>query len=185
MGAGRARIVSSGVLALGLLVSSAVIPTAAATCALSAPPTVTVGTPLIVIGYGFPASTRIDVSIGLRGRPPDEFAIQSDGAGDFRISFTPEGVDAGETTILATAGTTCSAQAVVVVTGATIAPSPQATPAPSGSSARATGNPPRTDAVAPPTGQTGEMPTKGWELTLLIVLIGVAGLLSARRALGR
>ena len=213
--AGRARILSATLLGLGLLIPLSVVPATAATCALSAPATVNVGTPLAIVGSGFPASTSIDISIGLEGATPDEFTVQSDGAGAFQISLTPEPADAGKTTVVATAGTTCSAQAVFTVTGATATPTPRATATPtpgatatptpgatatpkpgatatpeattppSGSGADATGNPPRTDAALSTVGQTADVPTIGWTLALLILLIGLGGVLATRRTSDR
>lgn len=187
MNAGRARILSATVLGLGLLIPLSVVPAAAATCALGAPATVKVGTPLAIVGSGFPASTSIDISIGLEGATPDQFSVQSDGAGAFLISLTPEPADAGKTTVVAMAGTTCSAQAVFTVTGATAtpAPSPEATTRPRASGAGATGNPPRTDAATASVGRTEDMPPIGWALALLMVLLGVSGLLITRRTVGR
>jgi hypothetical protein len=183
--AGRARILSATILGLGLLVPICVLPATAATCALSAPATVQVGSPLAILGSGFPVSSSIDVSIGLQGATPDQFAVQSDGAGAFQINLTPEFADVGTTTVLASAGTTCSAQAVFAVTGATASPTPEATAPPGGSGNDASGAPPRTDVAIVVTDKAANVPSIGWALALLTLLIGLAGALVTRRTGGR
>jgi hypothetical protein len=183
--ASRARILSTTVLGLALLIPFSVVPVTAATCALSAPATVHVGDPLAILGSGFPVSSSIDISIGLQGATPDQFSIQSDEAGAFTISLTPEPADVGETTVLATAGATCSAQAVFTVTGVTATPTPKATVAPSESGPGATSNPPRTDTTPTAGRKTLDAPAIGWELALLTLFIGLSGVMLTRRERGR
>jgi hypothetical protein len=180
--AGRARILSATILGLGLLIPIYVLPATAATCALSAPGTVLVGSPLAILGSGFPASSSIDISIGLEGATADQFAVQSDGAGAFRINLTPEPADVGTTTVVATAGTTCSAQAVFSVTGTTASPTPESTAPPGGSGTDASGPPPRTDAAIIVADKAANVPSSGWALALLTLLIGLSGALLTRRA---
>lgn len=183
----RIRIVSASLVAFGMLALWSVGSDAAVgTCALSAPSTVRVGRPVAITGSGFPASTSIDISIGLEGATPDEFSVQSDGAGAFQIDLTPELADAGKTTVLAMVGTTCTAQAVFTVTGATATPAPtaEATSSPRASGAGATSNPPRTDAGAA-VDRSADKSSTGWGLALLIILIGVGGLLTTRTTAGR
>ncbi len=183
--AGRARVLSAAVLGLGLLIPFSVVPVTAATCALSAPATVHVGDPLAIVGSGFPASSSIDISIGLQDATADQFSVQSDGAGGFTISLTPEPADAGKTTVVATAGTACSAQAVFTVTGATATPTPEATVAPSESGPGATSHPPRTDTTPTAGRKTLDAPAIGWALALLTLFIGLGGVTLTRRERGR
>lgn len=203
MNAGRARMMSATVLGLGLLIPLSFVPAAAATCALSVPATGQVGTPLAIVGSGFPASSSLDISIGLEGATPDQFAVQSDGAGAFQISLTPEPADAGKTTVVATAGTTCSAQAVFTVTGATSTPdaTPDATPTakptatrsanpnpsspPRGAAAGSTDAPPQTDIATTSAGRMTDNPAISWAFAVLMILIGISGLLITRRTVGR
>ena len=139
MDTSRIRIVAAPAFAVGLLVSLWVAPAAAADCALSAPSTVKVDAPLAINGSGFPASSIVDIELTVEGGTTDQFSVQSDAAGGFQISLTPEAADAGRTTIVATAGSACSAQVVSTVLG------PNETP-----------SAPRTDAVAlPGDGPTG------------------------------
>ena len=76
----RARTLAGSTFLLGLLVSALVSPVAAAECALSAPATVKVGTPLAINGSGFPASSTIDVALTIEGGTPDAFTVTSDDA---------------------------------------------------------------------------------------------------------
>ena len=182
---GRARTLTGTIIALGLMASQAVGLAAAATCTLSAPATVQIGSPITILGSGFPVSSSIDVSIGLEGATADQFAVQSDGAGAFQLNLTPEPADAGKTTVLASAGATCSAQAIFTVTGPSALPTPEATTPPTGSGNGATGTPPRTDAAPVTVGQTTGVPVIGWTLALLLLVIGFGGALATRRTDGR
>ena len=100
----RARTMASSTFLLGLLVSVLVSPVAAAECALSAPATVKVGTPLAINGSSFPASSTIDVALTIEGGTPDVFTVTSNAAGAFQISLTPEAADVGKTTARKTGG---------------------------------------------------------------------------------
>lgn len=182
---GRARVLSAAVLGLGLLIPIAVVPATAATCSLSAPTTTRVGDPLAIVGSGFPPSSSVDISIALEGVTPDQFSAQSDAAGAFTIRLTPEPADAGRTTVVATAGATCSVQAVFTVTLATATPTPEATPTQSKPSARATSAPPRTEAAPTAARKTSDVLPIGWTLALLILVIGLSGTMLTRRAKGR
>ncbi len=174
----RARTLAGSTFMLGLLVSAWVSPVAAADCALSAPATVRVGTPLAINGSGFPVSAAIDVTLTIKGGTPDQFTVTSDAAGAFRISLTPEKADLGKTTVVATAGSTCSAQVIYTI----VAAAPTATAAPRASAATASGRPiaPRTDA-APPAGDRspGER-LDAWLLAVAVVVIGTCGLVATR-----
>jgi hypothetical protein len=182
MTAGRPRLVLAASLALVWLLPLSAAPVAAATCTLSAPATVQVGDSLAIVGSGFPASSSVDISISLDGASPDEFAVQSDGAGAFQISLTPESADIGSTTVVATAGATCSARAVYVVSGtATPTPAPAASTPPKSSSGGA-GGPPRTDTVGADASPQPDVPVGGLSLAILVVVLGLLGLLATRRA---
>ena len=174
----RARTLAGSTVMLGLLVSAWVSPVAAADCALSAPATVRVGTPLAINGSGFPVSSAIDVTLTIEGGTPDRFTVTSNAAGAFRISLTPEKADLGKTTVVATAGSTCSAQVIYTI----VSSSPTATAAPRASGAAASGRPtaPRTDA-APPAGDRspGER-LDAWSLAIVALFIGAGGLIATR-----
>jgi hypothetical protein len=166
--------------------SFAAAPTAAATCSLSAPSGVRVGDTLSIRGTGFPVSTTIDVSLTLDGSSPDAFTVDSTPSGTIEFSLTPEAVDEGRTTVVATAGSSCSATAVFVVVGAnaTLPPEPTAAPVDSGAAGTAGGGTaPRTDtpsALAPP-----GLPSTLWPLAALGLIIGACGLIATRRDQGR
>lgn len=68
MDAGRIRILAAPAFAVSLLVSLWVLPAAAADCALRVPATAKVGTPLAIVGTGFPASSSIDIELAVEGR---------------------------------------------------------------------------------------------------------------------
>jgi len=201
----RAFIAAS--MSVGLFVVVAAPQVSGATCTLTAPATVAVGTPMTISGSGFPASTSVDISLTLEGGTADEFAVQSDTGGAFQINLTPEPQDAGKTTVVATAGTTCSAQAIFTVTTPTptatpkptatqkptatpkptTAPKPTATAAPDGSAAGVTsGNatPPRTDEAPRPAERPSGVPLASWVLAGLVLVIGVGSLIATRRARG-
>lgn len=182
MTAVRLRVLFAASIAIGLLLPLSAIPAAAATCTLNAPARVQVGDPLAIAGSGFPASSSIDISISLEGASPDEFAVQSDGTGAFQVSLTPESTDVGTTTVVATAGATCSARVIYVVSlGATSTAEPAASTPPKSSSG-VSGGPPRTDAVGAQAGLQPDVPVGGLRLAILMVVLGCAGLLATRRA---
>jgi hypothetical protein len=174
MEARRARVLiaSSGIAALALSVW--VTPVAAA-CALSAPDSVAIGSPLVIEGSGFPASTSVDVSITVEGGSPDEFSVQSDASGALQINITPESADAGVTTIVASSGPGCTVQVVVGVGVPAPTDAPDATEGAPGAE-----TPPRTD--------TGELAhsspslpaSPAWLLAGLLFLIGVGGVYATR-----
>lgn len=174
MTARRSPIVLAGGLALVWAASLSIAPVAAATCALSAPAAAQVGDSVVVLGSGFPASTNIDIAISLDGASIDAFAVQSDGGGAFQISLTPEAADIGTTSVVATAGTTCSATAVYVVSAA----GPSAQPAASPTTA---GRPPRTDTAAAAAALRPGLSAGSLSLGILIIALGLGGLLGARR----
>lgn len=147
----------------------------AATCLLSAPPTAAIGTPLSITGSDFPSSTTVDITLSVEGSRRDEFAAQADASGQFEINFTPEAADAGITTIVATAGTACSAQVVIAIG---VAPA-TSTPEPAASDTASEGPPPRTDAALD-LQRTSGRPSGLWLVAGLLLVIGIAGLIATR-----
>lgn len=190
MDARRIRIMLVPIMAVGILASLSAIPTAAVNaCSLSAPVAVKVGDPLAVLGSGFPASTSVAVSFTLDGGTPDEFSVTSNGAGSFQIKLTAEEADTGRTTVVAKAGTKCTATVAFTVVGANATLPPEASPStqPHGSGVGTTsggGTAPRTDAVS-----TSGAPTNGqftaWIIAVLSLAIGVGGLIATRLARSR
>jgi hypothetical protein len=176
MDARRARIVGGSALVMSLLTTIwSGTTTAAVACTLSAPAYVNVGTPLTIEGSGFPASTTVDIALSIQGGGSDAFSVQSDAAGSLQIALTPEAVDVGVTTIEATAGTTCTAQATYTVLEAGATPpaeEPAGTPAPV-----AEPSAPPTDAIAGDDGGPGLNP---WALAITLVLAGYVGLALTR-----
>jgi hypothetical protein len=197
----RAGYASVPVIAsLLLLLLAAPAADAADGCTLTAPATVKVGTPMNIDGSGFPASSTIDISLTLEGGTPDEFPVQSDTSGAFRLSLTPEPEDVGTTTVVATAGTVCTARTAFTVTGATPTPAPTATPAPSSSSAPGAttspggdvggaaggaASPPRSDTSVEAAGSSWQTSPTLWALALLVLSLGVAGLILTRQSARR
>lgn len=192
----RVGYASAAVIAgLFVLLLAAPAGVAADSCTLIAPATVKVGTPLSINGTGFPANSNVDIALTLEGGTPDEFAVQSDASGAFVISLTPEAADVGTSTIVARAGTVCTAQTTFTVTGAAPTPAPTPTPArsaspegtatPSGVVGGATGvdaTPPRSDTSEMGGGwSAGTSPTL-WAFALLILAIGVGGLAATARS---
>ena len=165
----RARTLAGSTFLLGLLVSALVSPVAAATCALSAPPTVKIGTPLAIKGSGFPASSTIDVALTIEGGTPDAFTVTSNAAGAFQISLTPEAADLGKTTVVTTAGSTCSAKVTYTVISS--APVAAATSRPVA---------PRTDAASLPGDRGPGERLDAWLLAVVVVVIGTFGLIATR-----
>jgi hypothetical protein len=200
---GRAlRAAAAASLSAGLFLTAAAAPAAAATCALSAPATINVGTPFSILGSGFPANTSVDVSMTLAGGTPDEFTVQSAADGGFQIDMTPEPQDAGKTTVVASVSGGCTATAVFTVVSltpsatpkptaaASATPKPTAsstpTPKPAGATPRPSASgvvdaaagggsstPPRTD-VATAGGTPAGASRLALELGALLVLLGVA-----------
>jgi hypothetical protein len=167
-------IVSSGVILL------TVGPSAAATCSLSAPASVAIGSALTISATGFPASAAIDISITVEGKAPDTFTTQSDPTGKFQINLQPEAADQGMTTVKAASGADCTAEVVVAVG---VTPS---TPEPTVDSGVAAGGgapPPTTDAAPALTGTTG--PGTAIWLGLLLVALGIGGLIVSKPARSR
>lgn len=185
MDARQARILAAPVFALGLLVSSWVTPAAAADCTLTTPTTVKVGAPLAIDGAGFPASSSVDVKLTIEGGAPDEFTVQSNAAGGLKISLTPEAADAGKTTVVATAGSACSAQVVFTVLGPNDTPRPTVEPAGGAAGPSATPTAPRTDAAAVPGEGPLAAPLNAWLLAVLALIIGMIGLIATRPTQGR
>ena len=176
MNAKGLRILAGSICSAGLLMSMLAPPVAAA-CALNAPESVDIGSPLTIEGSGFPASTTVDVSITIAGGPSDELTVQSDGSGAFEFGYTPEAADAGVTTYVATAGADCTAQAVVAVGVDVVAETPE----PTAAEAEA---PPRTDMDR----VAGTPATRG-SVTLLLaaflVVVGIGGLFATRQTRSR
>ncbi len=172
----RIRILLGPGIAAALLAMLLAAPVAAAECALTAPAAVNVGNPLTIEGAGFPASTSVDIELSIDGTAVDSFTQQSDASGNLSISLTPEDADLGTTRVVATAGSTCTAEVtyVVLAAGETLPPTAE----PEGN-AGASPTAPRTDA----SGITdGTKVTNGITAALAIVLlaIGAAGLVSTR-----
>ena len=178
MDAKRSRFLVVTVFLVSLLMPMFVGSAAAATCTLTAPAKVAIGTPLSIVGSGFPVSSSVNISLTLNGGSPDEFAVQSDASGAFQINLTPEAADAGETTVVATAGADCTAQVVFTVGTSSAA----ATPKPAGSAPGTGATAPQTDTaetVRPPATGT---PLMAWLVAVLMLVIGVGGLIATRPA---
>jgi hypothetical protein len=182
----RARLICSAAAWLALTIPLIASPVAAASCTISAPASVKVGTPVTIGGSGFPELTSVDISIGRERSTPAQFTVQSDSAGAFTLSLTPEQSEIGQTTVVATSGASCSAQALFTVGTAT--PVASAKPAVSGaanaSSPGAPTSPPKTDSLSQSIGGNTRVPVLAWALALTMVLVGVSGLIATRRAAG-
>lgn len=176
MDARRIRILLGPGIAAGVLATLLAAPVAAADCVLTAPAAVNVGDALTIEGTGFPASTSIDIELSIDGSAVDSFTQQSDASGNLSISLTPEDADLGTTRVVATAGSTCTAEVtyVVLAAGETLPPTAE----PEGD-AGAGATAPRTDASGITESPNG---TNGITAALAIVLlaIGAAGLVSTR-----
>jgi hypothetical protein len=180
MDASRGRILLGSALAIGLLASSWALPVAAAGCELSAPATGRVGSILAVNGSGFPSSSTIDIELTVVGGKADEFSVQSDSSGAFEITLTPETIDEGATTVVATAGSVCTAQVQFTILGEN-EPAPSAEPEQAGPAASAAPGAPTTDAVATVPGDAA--PGLGaWLVGGLLLAMGVVGWLATRPA---
>ena len=177
MDALRGRILVASAFVAVLLGMTLVAPVAAAECALTAPATGRVGIVFAVDGSGFPASATIDIELTVEGGNADEFSIQSDPSGAFEISLTPEAVDEGETTIIASAGSTCTAQITFEILGEN-EPAPTAEPT-AEATAAASPDAPRTDVVRG-SHIDGEDGQGAWSGGLFLMMLGVLGLLASR-----
>lgn len=173
----RLRIVVGAAVAAGLMAGTLVTPAAAADCALSAPDTVNVGTQLTIEGTGFPSSSSVDIAITIEDGAADEFTIQTNASGAFQINLAPEDADTGSTTVVATAGTACSAQITYVVLAAGETAPPTSAPAESPGAAGSGPDAPRTDADD---SRDEGADSRAWLMTLLVLVIGAAGLFSTR-----
>lgn len=180
MDASRGRIVVALALAVGLLSSTWVLPVMAADCALSAPATGRVGTLLAIQGTGFPASSSVDIELTVAGGIADQFSVQSNASGTLEIALTPEPIDQGATTVVATAGSTCTAEVQFTVLGDN-EPAPTAEPADADAAASAGRGAPRTDAAPNNPGEA--VPGQGaWLVGAILLVLGVVGLLTTRPA---
>jgi hypothetical protein len=173
----QTRILIGSILLAGFLLPAFAAPVAAA-CGLSAPASVAIGSLLEIHGSGFPADAIVEVSISIEGGASDEFTVPSDGNGAFVISFTPEAADTGLTTVTASTGAACTADAVIGVG----VPAPTA---PQGSESGGTG------AAAPPTDGLGNpglgdtTSSRPWVLAGVLFVIGLGGLYLTRPARSR
>lgn len=172
----RIRILLGPGIAAGLLATLFAAPVAAAECALTAPAAVNVGNALTIEGTGFPASASVDIELSIDGTAVDSFTQQSDARGNLQISLTPEDADLGSTRVVATAGSTCTAEVtyVVLAVGETLPPTPEPE-----SVAGAGATAPRTDAVdiaGSPDAARGITAA----LAIVLLAVGAAGLISTR-----
>jgi hypothetical protein len=181
MDARRVRVLVVTLFSVSLLTPLWIASAVAATCALTAPATVAIGTPLAIVGSGFPASSSVAVSVTLAGGSPDEFQVQSDASGAFTISLTPEAADAGRTTVVATAGAVCTARVVFTVgtSNAPVSTEPSSSKAAAGTAA------PRTDTVDVVPARATGMPFTDWLVAVLLLVIGLGGLVATRPVRGR
>lgn len=177
MDARRVRILVGSICSAGMLMSLLVTPAAAA-CALSAPDSVDIGSPLNIQGSGFPASTTVDVSITIEGGSPDEFTVQSDASGGFAIGLTPEAADTGITTVVASAGADCTAQTVIAVGVDVVAETPEPTAEAEGVGAA----PPRSDGEDLGQDRAPGASTLPWLMGGLMFLLGIGGVYATRPA---
>jgi hypothetical protein len=177
MDARRLRIVVCAAVAAGLITGTLVAPAAAADCALSAPDTVNVGTQLTIEGTGFPASSSVDIAITIEDGAADEFSVQTNAGGAFQINLAPENAETGSTTVVAMAGTACSAQVTYLVLAAGQTAPPTSEPAESPGAAGSGPDAPRTDVDD---SRDEGADSGAWALTLLVLVFGAAGLFSTR-----
>ena len=117
MDARRARLLAGSAFAASLLSAIWVSPAAAADCTLTAPPSVNVGTRVTIEGTGFPAAASVEIKLTVEGGASDAFPTMTSDSGGLHIDLTPSAADAGNTTVVATAGSTCSARVVFAVVG--------------------------------------------------------------------
>lgn len=175
MDARRVRILVGPGIAAGLLAILLAVPASAADCALTAPAAINVGDPLTIEGSGFPGSVAVHIGLSIDGAAADAFPVQSDSSGSLQITLTPESADIGTTTVVATAGSTCTAEVTYIVVAAG-EPLPQPTPEPATGGTDPTA--PRTDATNLPGGQGGTGIAAA--LALLLLTVGATGLLLTR-----
>jgi len=178
MAAGRVRVLVGSVFSAALVMSLFVTPAAAA-CALSAPAAVDIGSPLTITGSGFPASSTVDVSMTIDGGSPDEFTVPSDASGTIAFSLTPEAIDAGMTTVVASSGADCTAEAVIAVGVEATTETPESTDAGGGATA------PRTDGIPASPDNPGGTSSRPWLMASLLFLLGLGGLYATRPARSR
>jgi hypothetical protein len=162
-------IVSSGVILL------TVGPGAAATCTLTAPASVAIGSALTISASGFPASAAVDISITVEGKTPDTFTTQSDAGGSFEINLQPEASDKGLTSVVASSGSACTAQVEIAVGIPASTPEPTA----DGGVEAGSGSPPPTTDAAPALTSTTGQGTAIW-LGLVLLALGIAGLIVSK-----
>jgi hypothetical protein len=176
MDARRARHLVVVTLSVALLLPFLATSAAAATCKLTAPATVAIGSPNAITGSGFPANASVDVALTFDGSATVATTVQSDAGGTFLFSFTPTAVDAGRATAVATAGTDCTAQIAFTVGVSTGAAGPEAGVA--GATGSGAAQPPRTDSDGHVRSSTASTPAPAaWPLALLLLLLGIGGLL--------
>jgi hypothetical protein len=165
----------------------AAMPISAATCALSAPSSVTVGATVTISGSGFPAGATVNIAMTINGGSPDRFTVQADGAGAITMQLTPETADIGQTTVDASVQGGCSATVgfEVLDPNATPRPKPTAAPAAAPTAAAAgegNGPAPRTDTLS----DIGALPSTGVPMGLVVAVIvfviGFGGFLTTRPA---
>lgn len=185
MDARRPRILVVTIFSVLLATPLLVAPAAAATCTLAAPATVAIGTPLAIVGSGFPASSTVDVSLTIEGGSPDQFTAQSDANGAFQINLIPEAADAGTTTVVATAGAGCTARVVFTVGASTAAATPEPEPTEAGATADAEAPAPRTDVAATVRAGATGAPLTAWLVAVLMLAVGLGGLIATRPARSR
>jgi hypothetical protein len=176
MVADRARVVTVSGLLASLLVMVWAAPVSAA-CALSAPDYVNVGTELTIEGSGFPASASVDIALSIEGGASDAFTAQADASGGLQIALTPETIDIGATTLIATAGSTCTAEVTYTVLAAGVAPPSEPEP----EATEETDTPPsapQTDSAT--RSHRGDATNVGWLLAIGLVTIGSLGLVRSR-----
>jgi hypothetical protein len=192
--ASRARMILGSAVAVGLLGTILVAPVAAAECALTAPAFGRVGSVLAVNGTGFPASATIDIALTVEGGNPDEFSVQSDPSGEFEITLTPEAIDEGETTVTASAGSTCTAQVTFDILGEnepapttepTVGPTSEPTGEAAGAAASSGPDAPRTDVVLGSDANAERDPGAWLGGGLVLIMLGVVGLVASRPVGGR
>jgi hypothetical protein len=177
MKAARAmRVAARSIASLIVFLSVVPVSVLAAECSLNGPHAINVGGELSIEGAGFPVSSSVAITVTIADGPADQFAVQSNSAGEIVLALTPESADEGTMTVTAESGSACSARLEVEVVAAG-APLPPA-PTPSGGTAGAAGEggpPPRTDAGAP--GLGGGVP---WLLGAIVLGMGALGLVLGR-----
>jgi len=196
------RLLLVPVLACSMLMTVATAPVLGAGCTLTAPAApVPVGTQVSIVGSGFPADIDVAVTLTNAAAAPVDLTAHSDASGAFLLSLQVDTGDVGSTSVTASAGTGCTAQAVLVVTAAStgtpaasVAPSAIASPAaaasPSGAPAAVVSSPAgskstmrplaATNAAPQPPSEGSSLPSMLILLGLVVLAIGVAGWLGIR-----